>query len=120
MHASGMGGVERGMGERLSPQLVLPSTIARFWPGNVRVLQWLAVFTATGVFVFLNNFIYLFLAVWFFLNNFIYLFLAMLGLHYCVDYSLVAVCRLLIAGAFLVATYRLEGTRASVVVARGL
>ena len=44
----------------------------------------------------------------------------MLGLHYCVDYSLVAVCRLLIAGAFLVATYRLEGTRASEVVARGL
>ena len=44
----------------------------------------------------------------------------MLGLHYCVDYSLVAVCGLLIAGAFLVATYRLEGTRASEVVARGL
>ena len=31
----------------------------------------------------------------------------MLGLHYCADYSLVAVCRLLIAGAFLVAKYRL-------------
>ena len=75
MHASGMGGVERGMGERLSPQLVLPSTIARFWPGNVRVLQWLAVFTATGVFVFLNNFIYLFLAVFFKIILFIYFWL---------------------------------------------
>ena len=62
MHASGMGGVERGMGERLSPQLVLPSTIARFWPGNVRVQQWLVVFTATGVFVFFK--IILFIYFW--------------------------------------------------------
>ena len=51
------------MGEGLSPQLVLPSTIARFWPGNVRVQQWLVVFTATGVFVFFFQII-LFIYFW--------------------------------------------------------
>ena len=36
-------------------------------------------------------------------NNFIYLFLTVLDLHFCKDFSLVVVCGLLIAVAYLVA-----------------
>ena len=38
----------------------------------------------------------------FLLNNFIYVFMAVLGLHCCTDFSLVVVCRLLIAVTSLV------------------
>ena len=70
---------------------------------------------------------------WFFFNKFIYLFiylfLAALGLCCCAqafsscgEWGLlfVAVCRLLIAVAFLCFGARAPGVRASVVVARGL
>ena len=46
-----------------------------------------------------------------------YLYLAVLGLCCCVNFSLVAVCGLLVAVASLVAEYGLEGTWASVVAA---
>ena len=58
---------------------------------------------------------------------FIYLFLAMLGLHCCMDFSLVAASEatlvmhgLLTAVAFPVAEHRLYGTWASVVAIPGL
>ena len=62
---------------------------------------------------------------------FIYLFIAVLGLHCCIDfslvvvvasrgYSLVALCGLLIVVASLVAEHRLQFTQASVVVVHGL
>ena len=44
----------------------------------------------------------------------------MLGLHCCVGFSLVAVCRLFIAVASLVAEHGLSGTWASVFLAGGL
>ena len=49
-----------------------------------------------------------------------YLFLAVLDLHCCTGFSLVAVHRLLIVVASLVAEQRLLGSQASAVVAPGL
>ena len=65
----------------------------------------------------------------FYIYNFIYLFLVVLGLCCCMQFSLiaasggypvVAVHRLLIAVASLIAEHRLQDVRASVVVVRGL
>ena len=50
----------------------------------------------------------------------LFIYLAMLGLHCCVGFSLVAVCRLFIAVASLVAEHGLSGTWASVFLAGGL
>ena len=53
----------------------------------------------------------------FLLNNFIYVFMAVLGLHCCTDFSLVVVCRLLIAVTSLVEH---RGCTGLLVVAHGL
>ena len=81
---------------------------------------------ATFVFhLVIHSFIYLFI----FISLYILLFLAALGLRCCAwafsscgerGLLFVVVCRLLIAGASLVAEHGALGTRASVVVARGL